>query len=213
MNQLDYAFEAARVLAALFDKHEPHNSQTYDSGCADLVGYDEVCDEAGRVGLVRLGAGNFSAVFTHRACPDYAIKLCFKAEDDSCAAYLAWARANPGIHVPRVYQLKKHGGCYTAVLDKLEPLDNEHSDDFKAVQQGLQYSNDTGAYCDTTAYQVAASIYKFFEGACSFDMHSGNAMRDKDGSIVITDPVSFSRTDKARELRTRIEHDLGLEDV
>lgn len=137
--------------------------------------------------------------FSHSSAPGYAIKVCVR-EGDSSPAYMAWARANPGPHVPRIHYLKRHGQYVVAVLDELHPMDC----DAKRV-----YETHLDRYLERTsdhpANQVAQRIRKFFDGACTFDLHPDNCMMDKNKQLVLTDPVSFSDSAKSRALRTGIE--------
>lgn len=162
-------------------------------------------------GFELLGNGHFSAAFKHRLLPQKVIKVGFKKED-SGAAYAAFCRMNQGKQgIPTIHDIQRHAGCYTVVLDELRPLNtdtwgdfNEDSEDESVVDQfnvvrGIISYDETfygGAdpLIDALA-ETAKEIRKFFDGIASFDMHSGNAMVDSNGHVIITDPVSF--TDKA----------------
>lgn len=162
-------------------------------------------------GFELLGNGHFSAAFKHRLLPQKVIKVGFKKED-SGAAYAAFCRMNQGKQgIPTIHDIKRHAGCYTVVLDELRPLRttlwgdvNEGYEDesvvaqFDTVRGIISYDEtfDGGAdrLIDDLA-ETAKEIRKFFDGIASFDMHSGNAMVDSNGHVIITDPVSF--TDKA----------------
>lgn len=57
----------------------------------------------------------------HELLPGRVIKVGFKKED-SGAAYVAFCRMHQGrVGIPNVYHVARHAGCYTVVLDELEP--------------------------------------------------------------------------------------------
>lgn len=160
------------------------------------------------VGFVRLGNGHFSAAYEHALLPGKVIKVGFKKED-SGAAYAAFCRMNQGREgIPTVYDIQRHTGCYTVVLDYLTPLNDwcyGESDKirhhFQAAQEIIQED------CFDTAEEYPISegfietckdIRKFFLGIASFDCHSGNMIKDQMGRLIITDPVSFSADDKLK---------------
>ncbi|WEU80612.1 serine-threonine kinase [Klebsiella phage Whistle] len=155
-------------------------------------------------GFNLLGNGHFSAAFQHDLLPGKVIKVGFKKED-SGAAYVAFCRMHQGrVGIPNVYHVARHAGCYTVVLDELEPCQRRENDEHDHYAD-LAYYFVEGDYepedqceADQPFIQTCKEIRKFFHGIASFDMHSGNIMFTKDGKPVITDPVSFSQ-DRERE--------------
>lgn len=155
-------------------------------------------------GFNLLGNGHFSAAFKHELLPGRVIKVGFKKED-SGAAYVAFCRMHQGrVGIPNVYHVARHAGCYTVVLDELEPCNRSgnHLHDRYAdlAYYFVEGESDPADYAeaDQPFIETCQMIRKFFYGIASFDMHSGNIMFTKDGKPVITDPVSFS-ADKGRE--------------
>lgn len=156
-------------------------------------------------GFNLLGNGHFSAAFKHELLPGKVIKVGFKKED-SGAAYVAFCRMHQGrAGIPNVYHVARHAGCYTVVLDELEPcrrFDNkthEHYADLANFFVEADAEPEKGHHeKDLEFIETCKLIHKFFYGIASFDMHSGNIMFTKDGKPVITDPVSFS-ADRDRE--------------
>lgn len=151
-------------------------------------------------GFKMLGNGHFSAAYSHPLLPNRVIKVGFKKED-SGAAYTAFCRMYQGrAGIPNVYDVQRHAGCYTVVLDVLndcERFDNdEHYKYAEIASDIIDYKSDehdvlTG--WDGEFVETCKLIRKFFEGIASFDMHSGNIMFSDDGTPFITDPVSFSQ--------------------
>ena len=158
-------------------------------------------------GFNLLGNGHFSAAFKHELLPGRVIKVGFKKED-SGAAYVAFCRMHQGrVGIPNVYHVARHAGCYTVVLDELEPCkrSSNHLHDHYAdlayyfvENSGAELGDVDGAEKELPFVETCQMIHKFFYGIASFDMHSGNIMFTKDGKPVITDPVSFS-ADRDRE--------------
>lgn len=149
-------------------------------------------------GFNLLGNGHFSAAFKHELLPGRVIKVGFKKED-SGAAYVAFCRMHQGrVGIPNVYHVARHAGCYTVVLDELEPCkrSSNHLHDRYAdlAYYFVEGESDPADYAegDQPFIETCQMIRKFFYGIASFDMHSGNIMFTKDGKPVITDPVSFS---------------------
>lgn len=155
-------------------------------------------------GFNLLGNGHFSAAFKHELLPGRVIKVGFKKED-SGAAYVAFCRMHQGrVGIPNVYHVARHAGCYTVVLDELEPCQRfeiaTHGRYADLAYDFVEDESDPANYTegDQPFIETCKMIRKFFYGIASFDMHSGNIMFTKDGKPVITDPVSFS-ADKDRE--------------
>lgn len=155
-------------------------------------------------GFNLLGNGHFSAAFRHDLLPGRVIKVGFKKED-SGAAYVAFCRMHQGrVGIPNVYHVARHAGCYTVVLDELEPCqrwENETHEHYADLANYFVKTNEEPEEHhanDLEFIETCQMIHKFFYGIASFDMHSGNIMFTKDGKPVITDPVSFS-ADKGRE--------------
>lgn len=155
-------------------------------------------------GFNLLGNGHFSAAFKHELLPGRVIKVGFKKED-SGAAYVAFCRMHQGrVGIPNVYHVARHAGCYTVVLDELEPYhrrendEHDHYADLAYYFVECDYAPEEHHEKDLAFIETCQMIRKFFYGIASFDMHSGNIMFTKDGKPVITDPVSFS-ADRDRE--------------
>lgn len=155
-------------------------------------------------GFNLLGNGHFSAAFKHELLPGRVIKVGFKKED-SGAAYVAFCRMHQGrVGIPNVYHVARHAGCYTVVLDELEPCNrsgnhlHDHYADLAFYFVECDFEPEGNHEKDIAFIETCKMIRKFFHGIASFDMHSGNIMFTKDGKPVITDPVSFS-ADRDRE--------------
>lgn len=151
-------------------------------------------------GFKMLGNGHFSAAYSHPLLPNRVIKVGFKKED-SGAAYTAFCRMYQGrAGIPNVYDVQRHAGCYTVVLDALndcESWGNETHEKYAEIARDIiDYKSDAHDELigwDGEFVETCKLIRKFFEGIASFDMHSGNIMFSDDDTPFITDPVSFSQ--------------------
>ena len=150
-------------------------------------------------GFKMLGNGHFSAAYSHPLLPNRVIKVGFKKED-SGAAYTAFCRMYQGrAGIPNVYDVQRHAGCYTVVLDALNDYEyygNDVHDKYAEIARDI-IDSDSTLYDELTGWdgefvETCKLIRKFFEGIASFDMHRGNIMFSKDDVPYITDPVSFS---------------------
>lgn len=155
-------------------------------------------------GFERLGNGHFSAAYSHPLLPGKVIKVGFKKED-SGAAYVAFCRMHQGrAGIPNIYDVQRHAGCYTVVLDALVESDTWSNDEHERyayiARDVIEYNSkdhDDLYRWDGEFVETCKMIRKFFDGIASFDMHSGNIMFDEDDTPYITDPVSFTqRKDK-----------------
>lgn len=174
----------------------------------DMDYWQTLAERMRDVGFIKLGNGHFSAAYEHALLPRRVIKVGFKKED-SGAAYAAFCRMNQGREgIPTVYDIQRHAGCYTVVLDYLNPLNDwcyGESDKvrhhFKAAREIIEEDCFDAAeeYPISDGFiETCKDIRKFFLGIASFDCHSGNMMKDQLGRLIITDPVSFSADDKLK---------------
>lgn len=152
--------------------------------------------EAYSLGYIKLGSGHFSQAWTHPEISEHAIKLGFKKED-SGAAYAAFCRQNQGMAgIPTIYGIKQLGCGYTVLMDKYSPCtdlcrvsvlshimrNTKHSINFQIISPKA----------DEELNNTARLIGEFFRGIAAIDLHDENVMEDKEGNLIITDPVSFS---------------------
>lgn len=152
-------------------------------------------------GFTWLGNGHFSVVFSHESMPGRVLKVGLKKED-SGSAYAAFCRMHQGREgIPNIYDIQRHDGCYTVVLDHLKRFDGSASkaENLKELATYLIESSERHPVAETWDAQSAALaetsllIREFFRGIARFDMHAGNVMiHPKSGALIITDPVSFT---------------------
>ena len=206
------------LLVSIVD-HETENGElTAKAGNAALERMDwwsTLHTYASSCGFKRLGNGHFSAAYSHPMLPGKVIKVGFKKED-SGAAYIAFCRMHQGrVGIPVIHDVQRHAGCYTVVMDHLQDARSAVDEypsraytEYYVARHGVEYGelSDTKEAHEYTQRELdlaetAKEINKFFKGIARFDMHPGNIMLDKQGNIVITDPVSFSNDQKATEFQ------------
>lgn len=192
------------LVAAIVNSETQEGQLTAAKGNRNLEDMDywqTLAERMRDVGFIKLGNGHFSAAYEHALLPGKVIKVGFKKED-SGAAYAAFCRMNQGREgIPTVYDIQRHAGCYTVVLDYLNPLNDWCYDESDKVCHHFEAAREIiEEDCFDTAEEYPISdgfietckdIRKFFLGIASFDCHSGNMMKDQMGRLIITDPVSF----------------------
>lgn len=146
-------------------------------------------------GWLYSGAGYFSAVFYKSGL---AIKVGFKREDTG-GAYAAWCRANQGQPgVPVIHAILSAGRCFVVLMDRCYsmgsmcvPEDNDYdpqlAEELAAAKVGLK--DGINPY-DFPSTATARKIGTYFDGLGHFDLHDKNAMLDRNGELVLTDPMS-----------------------
>lgn len=168
-----------------------------------------------------LGNGHFSGAFTHPSDDSKVVKIGFKLED-SGAAYAAFCRQHQGLYgIPNIYHLERLDRAYIVVLDKLLPYNSHNTDDLSKEYEEIRCILRNGSARSSDLYgnlppshpifETAFRIRHFFSGVASFDLHSKNIMIreevDGDFKLIITDPVSFTRDEKALVAK---EYELGF---
>ncbi|AXY81722.1 serine-threonine kinase [Dickeya phage Katbat] len=208
--------ELAVTLAQLVFKYVSINNDEY---CSAAPGFDKFKEAAEAQGFKFLGAGYFSAAFTHSSCIWAAIKVGFKRED-SGAAYAAYCRANQGkAGIPVIRDIQRHEDCYTVVMDRYNTLPDGYSSTapsvmFRAVRDVIEHGGNVNTVfnmadlgnCSATLeecsqresylrnlLETAKEIRAFFNGIAEFDCHDGNVMVNGTGELFITDPISFTK--------------------
>lgn len=151
-------------------------------------------------GFIILGQGFYSSVLWKKG--DRVIKVSSGIKHDAWIDYVLWAsqKGYAGTLAPKVYSYKKIGDFYVAVMEKMAvtAMHVNCKEDHYIYPQLLtmvtQYGNNKAA---EFLEQVVPGARKFaydlkdFAGNNGFDLHNENIMFRLDGSMVITDPVSF----------------------
>ncbi|UUG66284.1 protein kinase [Pectobacterium phage vB_PcaP_P15_PC2B6] len=216
IDRLDMATSALEQILSGIVYNVTERGEQVDRG--EFVGmqpwFDELVSLAGAAGFKLLGEGFFSAAFTHRLMAGKVIKVGFKKED-SGAAYAAFCRANQGKEgIPEVYSIARHEACYTVIMkhyveiEKYSPEDGSLTPEGKLtgfVAASIECEDPEMRWGESSImmqmkheypelHKTCRTIREFFKGVAHFDCHAGNMMWDSaKKSIVITDPVSYSK--------------------
>ena len=170
-------------------------------------------------GCEKLGSGCYGAVYSIPGT-DKVIKV---GSQDQWPDYIVWATRNgyAGNFAPKVYSLKfksfEGHEYYVAIMErlvctigqmKLDPDDNYRSVSAPQIKLHSQIENwlgqpdadrspDLVQATDLLEYVKALRLAKF-----TGDCHSSNVMVRHDGSLVVTDPVSYSDTGTRFRIRS-----------
>jgi hypothetical protein len=210
------------MLNALFAANNAPTEQEVNEGIRDAKTYGEVANRLiANVGivprlyakdqpvfgpLVRLlslagwthsGSGYFSVAFFKGGL---ALKLSLRASDDAARDYLHWCKSNDHRKgVPLLHAMGEFDHSYVVLMDRYTPLTGEtdassvlYDPHVAAEYEDVQTAIYTGIRGSFPTSITAAEIHCEFEGRARFDIHSGNVMLDRNGGIVITDPLGRS---------------------
>lgn len=154
---------------------------------------------AKEIGAKHLGSGNFSSVFKHPALEGKVIKVVLNVEDNY-HEYAEWCMTQNNKHIPKIHHMEDiGGGRYIFVLDELISISSMWSipRDARAVRDILNYGWCDKEYAEKFDIDISRELTNAMIGllllkecnSLRFDLHNGNMMLDKDGNVVITDPV------------------------
>lgn len=173
------------------------------SGCKGNVPANErhyTNKRAKEIGAKHLGSGNFASVFKHPALEGKVIKVVLNTADNY-HEYARWCLTQNNKHIPKIYNMEDIGdGRYIFVLDELSSVYDDNYDvprDVTIIRDVLEYGYDDELYTEKYGIEIGdetrdAMIGLLLLKECNllrFDLHNGNMMLDKDGNVVITDPV------------------------
>lgn len=160
-----------------------------------------------------LGVGCYSAVLRANNSKDQVIKIGSQADDPWIDYYREVVHGISTPHTPKIHRFYKepNGSFYVAIMEKLESLDRAHIDFVNAVRE---YAYDEISYADLveqaksmTGIPNAEAFVDFIDylidktdvirrggwdeyemDARTLDIHSGNWMLRRDGTLVLIDP-------------------------
>lgn len=169
-----------------------------------------------------LGEGCYSRVYIHDADPDYVIKVSIRPDD--WPAFVKWGeeKGYAGKYTPKVLALKVFkGGYYIAKIERLEyEIGRCEDTDIRATYYEMKqiarvgYADREGDIFDKARAEATLNLLEQRQPGCvaylndfrkkwgsdDTDLHDYNWMVRKDGTIVMTDPITnedhVSRTDR-----------------
>ena len=152
-------------------------------------------------GFVFVGSGCFGMVVRHDTCPEVVFKISARL-NDAYGAYALYARdcaGNP--HLPVIYDIQTGHGCMVVALEELHKV--HWYGDLISVQYEINSAAQAGGEGEMMpdswhptaqdAIECAYEIGCYFNGVASIDIHGDNVMQRADGTLVITDPVSYTK--------------------
>lgn len=148
-------------------------------------------------GYIQLGIGAFSRVFYHPDRPDVVIKIGQRHARTQNGRGLrdafpdfAWAILNGDIRskfFPKIYRVIDDGARFCCVIKRYHKLDD------RKVKRTIIKTGTNAAYYpgkpDNRRYGRVLTKLRAIYG--SLDLHSGNIMRDRHGTPILTDPVCY----------------------
>lgn len=177
-------------------------------------------------GYERIGHGAYSGVFAKKNS-DRVIKVGHKPDSDGWVDYMLWSagKGYAGTLAPKVFSYKKihikgktKESFYLAVMERLDKtvteLDGKH--DMKYIELFLHYGA-KNAMMQKLADVAVPGLGQFTLDLNDLkgykDLHGGNIMVRKDGSFVVSDPISRSVVEpinKPTRFKPRVTQTLGL---
>ena len=162
-----------------------------------------------RKGFTRLGAGAYSVVYA-KGDSDRVIKITRRA--DNWIDYCKWAAEEgyAGTFAPRVFSYKKIGSYSVAVVERCSTLQRDVDRKApEAVVSGLvPYALKNNETAKLLLDLVQPKLPEFLDAfnkrfPKGQDLHGGNIMFRKDGSMCYTDPVCGDSNITSRRLKAR----------
>lgn len=167
-------------------------------------------------GYSMIGSGAYSEVWGKEGI-EWVYKL-NKGEDDEWCEYIVWAAAKgyDSTYAPQVESLKKFGSFYVAKMKKLSKTMREFRENDVTVSpqtekeymlfdhvRNCAYSRDMASIDPHRKNKIEKrfpGLIAFFDDLVrnfaqgrSLDLHDGNFMVDKNGFVVVTDPIVGTR--------------------
>lgn len=186
---------------------EPKGKSVFTCGVSFAKGLE-------KRGFKLLGSGAFSRVYAKDGS-DRVLKVT-RTPTDGWINYINWAskKGYAGSYAPKVFSYKyfktkvKGGQFSVAVVERLEQTiyKANYKHDAHAVHSLLHMAANDNQMARTLVDLAAPGILKFNDQlrklGAGLDMHGGNFMLRKDGTLVFTDPVSSWR---GRTIRKRMK--------
>lgn len=137
-----------------------------------------------------LGEGYFSSVWAIPGEPFQVMKVSHR-QTDACRHYLRWLQDHPHPNAPKIHSIVEIGEQMFIQMDRYyrHPDYDYHNRSEnvpgnKVLVLGHHPNHELGHE------QLCATIRREFSD-CKFDLHRDNIMVDRDGNVIITDPMSY----------------------
>lgn len=143
-------------------------------------------------GFEVIGKGLYSRVLA-KPGSDRVIKI-GRGDDWPRFIMLAMTKRHTGSHAPLVYSLKFHHHFYVAVMERLLCTMQDVEFNSSQYHHYIAVSVISGYHCNTEHQPLPPKLAKFAQllrdHRLNTDLHKGNVMLRKDGTLVVIDPSS-----------------------
>ena len=147
-----------------------------------------------------LGAGCFGLVLCHESTPDTAYKISARL-NDAYGAFALYSRQMQGDpHLPVIREIQTGAFFMVVALEMLERISHENGWVCSEASRVATAESRMEAYTMSEDFEdfaefldCAAGIGRYFAGVAQIDIHDENIMQRADGTLVITDPVSYTK--------------------
>lgn len=157
----------------------------------EYITHPECNEDLYYVPFTLLGCGYFSSVWAIPGEPFQVLKVSHR-ESDACRYYMQWAREHPHPNAPKIYDITYRDNLMLVRMERYyrhpdydDHINREDVPGHRVLCQGHIPAHNLGHE------QLCAQIRRVFRGH-KFDLHRENIMVNRHGTIIITDPVSFS---------------------
>lgn len=146
-----------------------------------------------------LGGGVYGITYKLSARDDVVIKVFNMRSSDNYADYLKWCLGRQDCNfVPKIHRVTQFGEYKVVFMEKYFHKENELLDDVKTTIGQTQLSGG-GDMNFERLRKYGEDFMDFMKTLCedfkeyNFDMHGHNIMFKKDGTPVVTDPITTKR--------------------
>jgi hypothetical protein len=144
--------------------------------------------------------GMFSTVFAYKTNPNLVVKIFDIKEDKGFLLFIRFCKENPGNPFLPVFKGNSIKISENIRMIRIERLYKLKPRDWVPLQKMISYVNERlvppeivarlASLEDKELYNTLVKL-RAFAGHCTFDIHSNNVMKRKNGQIVIIDPFAF----------------------
>lgn len=188
-----------------------HHTSNFEDEMFEAVGhvmYPEDCDDDEGLNLDNLprhieqqfiASGYFSSVWAIPGEPFKVLKISHR-DEDACRYYMQWAKEHPSRHGPNIERITYRENLMMVTMERYYPLEDDPTLPFDKSLACRENVPGHKVLClghtpkhDDSLEQYCAQVRRVFRGH-KFDLHQANVMQTRDGTIIITDPVSFTES-------------------
>lgn len=137
-----------------------------------------------------VGQGYFATVYGHNSHPNVVIRV--SSCHDQWHQYSEFSRISKSVHALKIFETKKISeSMKAAVIEKLEPLSISER---RVIEKHTHYDPHSFIVSRLLPVSMKEYIKELHQSlstlGCCYDLHPGNIMKRKDGTLVVTDPIA-----------------------